>query len=142
VLAALVLVLTHNGILAIVAIVGAVVALLAGFVSSVRGRTPGVTLGNGRRLGKGPYAKADCPPEKVTVDRLATVARDLRQSSAASSMKLDWSEFDKQCGEAKSLTESGKHEPAIRAYARAFRALMKSIRDSQDEMASDSNIEL
>lgn len=141
-LGAAVFVLTHNEIPAIVAVAGAIVALAVGFFSRLRGYSPGVALGNGRRLGKGPYARAICPASQTMTERLVTISTGLRNSPAASNTKLDWTEFDKYCCEARQLTEAGKYIPAISSYARALRVLMQSIRDNESNLASDSSIEL
>jgi serine/threonine protein phosphatase PrpC len=143
-LGASVLTYTRNGVLAIVAFVGGLAALIVGLVSRVRSYSPGVALGTGRRLGKGPYARAVCPPSQVIADRFLTIATDLRNSSASSgaNSKLNWSDFDLHCQEARKQMDSGKSIAAIQSVAKAMRALMQSIRDHQNKQAEDSNIDL
>jgi protein phosphatase len=141
ILAAFVMVLTHNGILALVAIAGAVAALLVGLVSRVRGRSPGEVLGNGRKLGKGPYARAACPPSKTLADRLSAIASELRNSSAAANARLDWTGFDKYALQARESLNTGQSTAAISSYARAFRSIMQSIRESQNGHAGESDID-
>ncbi|MGE0761227.1 MAG: PP2C family serine/threonine-protein phosphatase, partial [Pirellulaceae bacterium] len=141
-LGAFVLMLTHNDTLAAVAVVGAVIALLVGFISRSRSHQPGEALVNGRRLGKGPYAKAASPPCKAMADRLTAIATELRRSSAAANSRLDWSGFDKHVEAARESLEHGQPVGAISAYAHAFRAIMQSIRDNQNGHSSDSVLDL
>jgi hypothetical protein len=136
------LALTNNPLAALIAAIGGVVALVIGLVSRHRNQSPGVALGNGRRLGKGPYVQVSCPPIELSLQKLATFMRDLRNSPAAANMKLDWSDYDRNCQDALSYAQSSRGVDAMRAYARAVRALMKAIRESQDAEASDSNIDL
>ena len=117
-------------------------AVLLGLIARHRQRKPGVALDNGRRLGKGPYVDVKVPPIEATLQKLATFTRELRNSAGAAAMKLDWTEFEQQCQDATRLSTAGKGADAMRSYARAARALMKSIRASQDHAASDSNIDL
>lgn len=139
-LAALVLMLTHNVVLAFVATMGGLVALGVALVSRWRGYSPGIVLANGRKLGKAPYTKSPCPAGQVLVERLVKVTNDLRHSPAAANASLDWSEFDRHCGLAAQEMQDGKTAAAIQGYAAAMRALMKSIRDNEDRMASDSDL--
>jgi PPM family protein phosphatase len=142
ILLSLVLLLTHNPLPAMIAATGGLIALIVGFVVRHRGRTPGVALGNGRRLGKGPYAQVNCPPIELSLQKLATFARDLRNSSAAANLKIDWADYDRLCQEAAGHAQSSRHREAMHAYARAVRSLMQAIRESQNSEASDSSIEL
>jgi protein phosphatase len=143
-LASAVLSYTHNGVLALIAFVGGLAALVVGFVSRLRSYSPGVALGSGRRLGKGPYARAVCPPSQVIGERFLTIATDLRSSSASSNAnaKLNWIDFDRYTQESRQQLDNGKSIAAINSVAKAMRALMQSIRDHQNKMAEDSNIDL
>jgi len=141
-LGALVLQLTHNSWSALIVGLGGIVALLLGLISRERGRTPGVSLEHGRRLGKGPYAEVICPPFEKTLQRLANLARDLRNSPAAANMKISWAAFDQHCKEAAEETEARRYVPALHTFGLAARALMQAIRDSQNEAAGASSIEL
>jgi protein phosphatase len=141
-LAAIVLQLTHNEVVALVALAGAIVAVVVGLVAKSRARSSGVALSNGRRLGKGPYARAVSPPPGETAEKLNTVASELRSSSAVANARLDWSDFDRYVHQARDLISSGQPGAAIAEFARAFRAIMISIRESQNAHASDSSIEL
>jgi protein phosphatase len=137
-----VLLLTHNPFPAILAAVGALVAMLVGLVSRHRSRVPGVALGNGRRLGKGPYACVSSPPIEMSLQKLGIFLRDLRNSPAAANLKVDWTQFDQECQQASVLGQAKRGAESMRAYARAARSLMQAIRDAQAGEASDSSIEL
>jgi serine/threonine protein phosphatase PrpC len=141
-LLALVLFLIHNPLPAFLAAIGGVLALLVGIISGHRNRTPGLALENGRRLGKGPYVQVSVPPIEMSLQKLANFTLDLRHSPAAANMKIDWTEFDRECQEAANQTQAAQHTEAMHSYARACRVLMKAIREAQNSQASDSSIEL
>jgi hypothetical protein len=124
-----------------IAAIGGVVALLVGMVSRRRGRKPGVVLGNGKKLGRAPYAQVETPPIEMSLQKLANFTRDLRNSPAAANLKVDWTEYDRYCQDAVRAQPIRPSE-AMQTYARALRTLMQSIRDAQAAEASDSNIEL
>lgn len=141
-LLAVVLLLTHNQLPAMIAALGGLLALLVALIAKHRNQSPGVALENGRRLGKGPYVHVTVPPIEMALQKLANFTRDLRNSPAAANMKIDWSGFDQECQTALQLAQSSRSLDAMHAYARACRTLMKTIRESQDSQAGDSNIDL
>jgi protein phosphatase len=142
-LAAVVLAITspHNLLPALSAAAGAIVALIVGLLSRHRGHTPGVALGEGRRLGKGPYTETEYHSGEETVHSLRQLTRELRQTGPDGLRSLDWSEFDTHCRAAEKSSESGQHAEAMRGYSRAIRLVMHEFRESQNRRASDSSID-
>jgi protein phosphatase len=141
-LGALVLAITGKPLPATIAALGAVVALLVGLLSYQRDRrVGGVSLGEGRRLGGGPYTDTSCVPPKQSVILLRGITTELRTAPLNESWTIDWSPFDKHCSTGHASEEAGEHVQAMRSYAQAIRHLMEEVRAAQNREASDSAID-
>ena len=138
-LGALVLWITSSGpVPSLVALMGAIGALFMALLSWQRGRSAGVSLSEGRRLGRAPYTDTDCPSDTASIRMLRDIASELRINVGSDDLSIDWSEFDRQC---RAAQQSDDAVQTMRGYARAFHELMQRIRDAQDRRASDSSIE-
>ena len=141
-LAAVVMMITGSNIAAAVAGLGGLLTLGAGFVHRWNGRLSGVTLSDGKRLGRGPYAQANCAGSGQLLQKLEAITSELREAARANDWQLDWHKFDGFCKQAADTTRENKHTAAIQAYAQAITTMMSAIRTQKKKKPSDSDVVL
>jgi PPM family protein phosphatase len=121
--------------------IGLVVALVA-FVIRKRNDAKGVEVGNGRKIGKGPYTSEDCANAADFAVTMEKITGELRQAPGAEKYEIDWAEFDAKRQSAAELLADSRPADAIRDSARAVSLLMAHIHEAMNRDASDSAIEL
>jgi protein phosphatase len=141
ILAALVFAMTNNLVPAIAAGAGAIVALLVGLLARQRANAAGISLGNGRKLGEGPYTETVCPSSEKSVDLLRGITRELRENVNTEAWSINWTKFDNHCQAGQQSEQSGQSIEAMRDYGRAIRHLMQEVREEQNRRANDSTID-
>ena len=141
-LAAVVMVIAGNYIAAAVAGLGGLITLGAGFVHQWNGQQSGVTLSDGKRLGRGPYAQVNCAGSGQLLQKLDETTRELRDAALANDWQLDWHKFDGLCKQAAETTRDNKHTAAIQAYSQAITAMMSAVRTVKKKKLSDSDVVL
>lgn len=140
-LGALVLGITGNWLSALLSACGAGLSLVLAQFSRRRNRGSGVSLGDGRRLGQGPYTDTPCSSVAQVAATMGEMTRELRGGSHHNA-GLDWSEFNAAAAVGEENERSGKFAEAVRCYSRAFRALMQRVRDLQNKRANGSTLDL
>ncbi len=123
--------------------VAAVIAVVGGLITwsrSQASRAGGTILGQGRRLGKGPYVAASAVPNSAIVEKLAAVADELREASKEGGWEIEWKPFNDQCRLAAESNRGGQFAAAVQAYGRAISFMMQQLR-GQDVRGGDSWIQ-
>jgi protein phosphatase len=141
-LAVLVLFITNNPIPAAIAAIAAVTLTLVGLLAPTLRARRGVVLADGRRLGRGPYTRTNCPPDDDVLGMLSKICGDLRRIVEQREMGIDLNDFESHCDTARQAEQAGKKPAAVLEYARAVRVLMHAVREEQRKEIDDSAIEL
>jgi protein phosphatase len=141
-LVAVLMVIGSKYIAAAVAGLGGLVTLSAGFVHQWNGRLSGVTLTDGKRLGRGPYAQVNCAGSGQLLQKLEDITHELRAAARANDWQLDWHKFDGFCKQAMDTTRENKHTAAIQAYSQAITTMMSAVRTQKKKKPSDSDVVL
>jgi protein phosphatase len=113
------------GVAALLAIVGGLIT----WVQSKGSTNGGTVLGQGRRLGKGPYAAASAVPNAAFVEKLENVSKELREATSEGGWEIDWKSFNEQCRAAGDFAKKGQFAPAVQAYGRAITNMMQQLRN-------------
>jgi hypothetical protein len=94
----------------------------------------------GGPYGNGPYRKIQCAPNGKVVATLAEITAKLRAMPAkdACNGKVDWRKFETVTFEAKSATDRGDFESAVRSYSEAIRGIMRQLRDCRPTVDGES----
>ena len=141
-LAVFVLGLTNNPIPA--ALAGTFGLLLAGYNLIMRRLAVrhGITLGQGRKLGRGPYTQTACPDETEAIGTLSKLSRDLQRMVEQRGLSVNWASIEKHFQQAQ-RAESGKRpREAMVAYSHAIQQLMQYVREEQRKRHDHPFIEL
>jgi serine/threonine protein phosphatase PrpC len=140
-LAAITMLVAAHPIPALIAALGGVAALGVIAWKLYRPRGGGVSLSNGRRLGKGPYTNTICPASKSFLKKLSSIVSELREAAIEREWTVDWETFDSHCQRAERATQDGVSGEAVGEYARAISFIMQELRNQNARKASDSAID-
>lgn len=105
-------------------------ATLAAAIQTFGKRGGGVSLSEGRRLGKGPYVRLHCQATSRFVDRLAGIVQELRVAADEERWNVDMPRFNELCSAAATAAVNKRHSEAVRHYARAISFMMQQLRDN------------
>jgi protein phosphatase len=119
-------------------VVGLVGLGFAGYIMLSPG-PPGVALGSGKRLGKGPYTNTVCSAGKEFIGTLAKIVNDLRE--AGTNWSFDEDKFNALVHEAEQSAKSGERSQAVRQYASSISFMMEELRRQNKKDASDSAVD-
>jgi serine/threonine protein phosphatase PrpC len=109
------------------------IALVVGLVAAIKTfgqRGGGISLSEGRRLGRGPYVRVHCQATSQFVERLAEIVQELRVAAEEEHWSVDMTRFNELCEAAVKATASRQHSDAVRQYARAISFMMQQLRDN------------
>jgi protein phosphatase len=143
-LAALIMAALGLAIPALLAAIGAVIAVTIGVLQkSGTFGSAGVSLSGRRRLGRGPYSETSCAADQQMADNLAALARELRDAAAVEHWPEGVGEFDDHCARASSASDAGDFAASVREFCQAIRHMMQLLRERPKKgNASDSSVEL
>jgi len=141
VLAALVMAAMFQWVPAAVALGGAAIAGLIGLVQRFGGLPSGTEVGNGRMLGRGPYATVACPPSHELAQKLAGTLDELRAAARDGQWSIQWETLDDCCRKALAADETGNYAEAIRLYCRGISHTMNELRKQPPKRAGESALE-
>lgn len=142
-LAALVFLVLKIPLAAGASLIGAAAAVLAGYVYKASGAFGGVSLHDGRRLGRAPYSSLTCSSLHDFLARLGGIVKELNIAGRKDEWPIDWPQFDNHCQQAETAARSGRDSAALGSYARAISCMMRDLRNRRppqksSEMATDS----
>lgn len=78
--------------------------------------------------GRGPYAAADCRPERSFVATLADVTRQLREAAVDGGWSVAWDRFDALATAAEAAAKEHEYSRAVGEYCRAISFMMSELR--------------
>jgi serine/threonine protein phosphatase PrpC len=88
-----------------------------------------ITLGESRRLGKGPYVRLECPVNADFLSGLSSLVQQLRSATDGADWAVDLERFDRLCQSADQAAASGQNDLALRQYAHAITHMMSELRE-------------
>lgn len=127
-------------IAALVAGAGGIAAGVLGLAQRYKGYRSGIVIGQGRRLGKGPYTVTVCTPNKTFCDKLKLVLAELREAVDAGGWDIAWPPFETLCKNVEAAEKSGNYMQAVRYCGQAISYLMRELRRQGPRKANDSAI--
>jgi hypothetical protein len=110
---------------------GGLIAILAAALQRLALLPRGITLGEARRLGKGPYVTVKCPVDTHTVERLAEVVDELREATQDGQWQVNLAAFDAYCATAKRAVAEGQHKQGLAEYMHAVSFMMNELREQR-----------
>ena len=116
---------------ALVAFAGALIAVLAAALQRLAVLPRGITLGEARRLGKGPYVSVACPVDVEFVERLEEVVKELREATQGGQWEVDLAAFDAYCMAATQAVAAGEFKNALAEYVHAISFMMSELREQR-----------
>ena len=128
-LAGLFLSLTEHLPIGLSAIGIGAIAGLAGLIKSKQPNSPVEPTATEGPLGKGPYTKDSCMPDKSILEKLLSTAKQIREISQTSNKDYRWGPFDEHLVEGTEYFQE-------KQYSQAFRTLAKGICYIMDEFRS------
>ena len=128
VLAGLFLSLTEHIAIGFIAIGIGAIAGLAGLIRSKQSNSlvePTATEGP---LGKGPYTKDSCMPDKSILEKLLSTAKQIREISQTSNKDYRWGPFDEHLVEGTEYFQQKRYSPAFETLAKGICYIMDEFR--------------
>lgn len=141
VLAAVVMAAVGWFVAAGIAVALAALACVIGLVLRSGGFASGTSLGEGRQLGKGPYANVSCAPSAELVQKLAATLDELREAARDGEWTINWQPLDECCRQAAVSSQAGNFPEAVRQYCRGISYMMNELRSQNPHRSSDSAIQ-
>ena len=123
---------------ALVAMAGAVVALLVALIQRYGGVGEESEF-DGRLLGGGPYSDSDCTAEDQFADRLAKMVTQLRDAAVNEDWTLDWSRFNGLTAQAVAAAEAADYPQAIRQHLLAISFMVQQLKEQRRQNQSDDS---
>ncbi|MBT4693680.1 MAG: serine/threonine-protein phosphatase [Planctomycetaceae bacterium] len=105
------------------------IAGLAGLIKSKQSNPPEKPTTTEGPLGKGPYTRESCLPNKVILEKLLTTAKQIRKIAQTSNKDYRWGPFDEHLVDGTEYFQQGN-------YLSAFQTLAKGICYIMDEFRS------
>ncbi len=141
-LVAIVLTITEHPFIALGAAICGVLVLLAGLLMQFSDRTREISLGNGRKLGKGPHTHVACPDGSVFAGQLRDAINQLLTAAEREHWQVDRPKIDQLLEQADRANGERKFPQALRGYSQAITLFMKQIRGQRRKKQSDSTVDL
>ena len=88
-------------------------ALGGGWLHKARILSGGVSLRDGRKLGRAPYVSVSCSSLHEFVLKLTSVVRALQEVARANQWPINWQPFDEHCRQAESAAKENRHAEEI-----------------------------
>jgi protein phosphatase len=126
--AGLVLNLTDNLVIGLSAVGIGAIAALAGLIKSKQSNPPAEPTATEGPLGKGPYTKESCVPDKSILEKLLTTARQIREISQTSNKDYRWGPFDEHLVEGTEYFQQKQYVLAFQTLAKGISYIMKEFR--------------
>jgi protein phosphatase len=116
---------------ALVALAGGLIATLAAALQRLALLPRGITLGDARRLGKGPYVSVKCPVDAQFVEGLSDVIDELREAAQDGPWQVNLAAFDAYCESARKALANGQPKQALAEYLHAVSFMMNEWREQR-----------
>jgi hypothetical protein len=113
---------------------------LVGLVQSQGSISGGVTLGQGRRLGRGPYVAVNVALNTAMVTKLKQVAAELEEAAEDGGWPVNWEPFRGFLKRAEQMLGQAQYQAAIKEYGQAISYMMEELR-KQNARGGDSWIQ-
>ena len=126
---------------AVVAGLGGLITLAVILWQMYRPRSGGISLTDGRKLGKAPYVSIACPANQDFLSKLSRIVQELRDAAVDRDWSVDWEAFERLCQRADDASRRNQASEAVREYARAVSFIMNELRSQNARKASDSTID-
>jgi len=127
-LAGLFLGLTDHLIIGLSAVGIGAMAGLAGLIKSKQSNPSTKVTTTEGPLGKGPYTKESCKPDKSILEKLLTTARQIREISQTSNKNYRWGPFDEHLVEGTEYFQQKNYLPAFQTLAKGICYIMNEFR--------------
>ncbi|NLX53965.1 MAG: serine/threonine-protein phosphatase [Planctomycetaceae bacterium] len=114
---------------ALIALAGGVITALVAVVQQWVTSSRGITLGESRRLGRGPHVRIECPVNGEFVGKLAGLVDQLRSATEDGNWKVDLSGFNQHASHAQQASREKKHQEALQHYMHAISYMMAELRE-------------
>lgn len=130
-LGALVFLIFQQPFGAVAASVVGSLAILIGWMYKSGIWSGGVSLGDGRKLGRAPYASVSCSSLRDFVTKLTKVVQELHDAARENDWPIHWEPFETHCRQAESAAKENRDSQALRSYALAMSAMMRELRSGK-----------
>ena len=127
-LAGLFLSLTDNLVIGLSAVGIGAIAGLVGLIKSKQSNPPAESTTTEGPLGKGPYTKESCVPDKSILEKLLTTAKQIRDISQTSNKDYRWGPFDEHLIEGTEYFQQKNYAAAFQTLAKGICYIMKEFR--------------
>jgi hypothetical protein len=104
------------------------IAALAGLIKSMKSNPSAKPTTTEGPLGKGPYTKESCVPDKSILEKLLTTARQIREISQTSNKDYRWGPFDEHLVEGTEYFQQKQYVLAFQTLAKGISYIMKEFR--------------
>jgi len=104
------------------------IAGLAGLIKSKQSNPPAEPTTTEGPLGKGPYTKESCMPDKSILEKLLTTAKQIHEISQTSDKEYRWGPFDEHLVEGTEYFQQKKYLPAFQTLAKGICYIMDEFR--------------
>ncbi|MBN2473536.1 MAG: serine/threonine-protein phosphatase [Pirellulales bacterium] len=118
---------TQRWILALICLIGAVAAGIAGWTRR-SGESPTITSPPGKPLGKGPYVSITCPADGKFVQQLADMVQDLCDAAIREDWVVDWPQLNAFRQKAAAAREAAADSGGVQEYFRAIDFVMGQLK--------------
>lgn len=132
-LVALAMAVLQFAIPAVVAAAGGVLTLVLATWRMMAPQRAGTTIGQGLKLGKGPYVHVTCPPGTQFLERLTKIIRELREAAEQKNWDVDWGYVESTMGRGTDAAGRGDRRSAIRTYCEVIRYLVSRFRRTDSD---------
>ena len=142
-LAAAGMLIANQSVPALLAFLGGVVAAAVGILQKFAPGKLGISLTGGKRLGRGPHRRVDCPVNQAFVQHLHGELENLQQSvlKNAEPWNTDSEAFQGNIRQAREVAQQQDYPQAVRLYGLAIRQLMSELTAQINKQTSDSSID-
>ena len=127
-LAGLFLILRDYPIIGLSAVGIGATAGLVGLLKSKQSRPPTEPTTTEGPLGKGPYIRENCAPDKAILEKLLTTAKKIRAISQTSNEDYRWGPFDEHLVEGTEYFQQKDYVPAFQTLAKGICYIMHEFR--------------
>ena len=104
------------------------IAGLAGLIKSKQPNSPAEPTATEGPLGKGPYTRDSCFPDKSILEKLLSTAKQIREISQTSNKDYRWGPFDEHLVEGTEYFQQKQYLPAFQTLAKGICYIMDEFR--------------
>jgi protein phosphatase len=126
--AGILLSLTDNLIIGLSAVGIGTIAALAGLIKSMKSNPSAKPTTTEGPLGKGPYTKESCIPDKSILEKLVATARQIRGIAQTSNKDYRWGPFDEHLVEGTEYFQQKQYVLAFQTLAKGICYIMNEFR--------------